>query len=114
MKDIWPDGLTKCLILEIEELGGQVIVKGQENPLTGGKRNRKKLTKNFNVRHKKSVVVFEPDLKLKKLEIEKLGGQVIVKGQENPLTGGKRNPQFQKSTTTTTTATTTTTTTTAT
>merc|ERR1712112_579627 len=55
-KEIWPDGLTKCLTLEIEKLGGQVIVKGQENPLTGGKRNRKKLIKNFNVRHKKSVV----------------------------------------------------------
>ena len=87
MKDIWPDGLKKHSTLKTEKRRGQVIVKGQENPLTRRKQNREKLMLNEKY---KSVVVFEPDLKLKRLDIEELEGQVIVKGQENPLTGGKQ------------------------
>merc|ERR1712112_515051 len=99
-KEIWPDDHRKCLTLEIKKLGGQVIVKGQENPLTGDK----KRTKNFNVRHK-SVVEFEPDLKLKKLKESTTTGRITK--QKNRL-----KPEATDATTTNTTTTTTTTTTT--
>ena len=60
MKNIWSDGLKKHSTLKRK---GQVIVKGQENPLTRRRQNREKLKLNEKY---KSVVVFEPDLKLKR------------------------------------------------
>merc|ERR1712112_300061 len=39
MKDIWPDGLKKHSTLKTEKRRGQVIVKGQENPLTRRRQN---------------------------------------------------------------------------
>ena len=90
---------------------GQVIVKGQENPLTGDK----KRTKNFNVRHK-SVVEFEPDLKLKKLKESTTTGRITkqknrLKPEATDATTTTTDIETNKTTTTNTTITTTTATT---
>ena len=56
-------------------MGGQINVKGRENPLTG-------IIKTGVVQYKLT------------WETEIMGGQIIVKGREYPLTGEKGSVQY--------------------